>query len=91
MVWFAVTGQPLRCDVIVDEIVKVEIETTTKELFLDDSPEEFVLRAVNDKGIFVTFLLCVLIMTSFRQFLFLSKYMPSDRALCLLDTWMDHM
>jgi len=47
----------LRCDVIVDEIVKVEIETTTKELFLDDSPEEFVLRAVNDKGIFVTFLL----------------------------------
>jgi len=46
----AVTGQPLRCDVIVDEIVKVEIETTTKELFLDDSPEEFVLRAVNDKG-----------------------------------------
>jgi len=49
---FTVTGQPLRCDVIVDEIVKVEIETTTKELFLDDSPEEFVLRAVNDKGIF---------------------------------------
>jgi len=48
---FAVTGQPLRCDVIVDEIVKIEIETTTKELFLDDSPEEFVLRAVNDKGI----------------------------------------
>jgi len=51
-VLFSVTGQPLRCDVIVDEIVKVEIETTTKELFLDDSPEEFVLRAVNDKGIF---------------------------------------
>jgi len=50
-VLFVVTGQPLRCDVIVDEIVKVEIETTTKELFLDDSPEEFVLRAVNDKGI----------------------------------------
>ena len=49
---FAVTSQPLRCDVIVDEIVKVEIETTTKELFLDDSPEEFVLRALNDKGIF---------------------------------------
>lgn len=49
---FAVTGQPLRCDVIVDEIVKVEIETTTKELFLDDSPEEFVLRALNDKGVF---------------------------------------
>jgi len=46
----SVTGQPLRCDVIVDEIVRVEIETTTKELFLDDSPEEFVLRAVNDKG-----------------------------------------
>jgi len=51
----AVTGQPLRCDVIVDEIVKVEIETTTKELFLDDSPEEFVLRAVNDKGMLLGF------------------------------------
>jgi len=50
---FTVTGQPLRCDVIVDEIVRVEIETTTKELFLDDSPEEFVLRGVNDKGIFL--------------------------------------
>jgi len=52
-VWYAVTGQPLRCDVIVDEIVSIEIETTTKELFLDDSPEEFVLRAVNDKGILI--------------------------------------
>jgi hypothetical protein len=48
--FFPVTGQPLRCDVFVDQITKVEIETTTKELFLDDSPEEFVMRAANDKG-----------------------------------------
>jgi len=50
-VLFVVTGQPLRCDVFVDQINNVEIETTTKELFLDDSPEEFVLRATNDKGL----------------------------------------
>jgi nuclear pore complex protein Nup210 len=47
---FLVAGEPLRCDVFVDQITKVEIETTTKELFLDDSPEEFVMRATNDKG-----------------------------------------
>ena len=46
----AVTGQQLRCDVIIDQIQAIEIETTTKELYLDDSPEEFVLRANNDKG-----------------------------------------
>ena len=49
-VLFTVTGEELRCDVIVDKIQAIEIETTTHELYLDDSPEEFVMRAVNDEG-----------------------------------------
>ena len=44
------SGQQLRCDVIVDEIFQIEIETTTHELFLDDSPEEFIIRASNEEG-----------------------------------------
>ncbi|ESO11648.1 hypothetical protein HELRODRAFT_166662 [Helobdella robusta] len=43
------SGKELRCDVIVDKIVSIKIQTTTKELYLDDSPEEFVLKAYNDK------------------------------------------
>ena len=35
---------------IVDEIHMIEIETTTHELFLDDSPEEFIIRASNEEG-----------------------------------------
>lgn len=46
----SVTSQQLRCDVIIDEIKQIHIETTTKELFLDDSPEEYVIRASNDKN-----------------------------------------
>jgi len=45
-----VTGQQLRCDVIVDDIAKIEIVTTTKELYLDDTPEEFEIRAINQEG-----------------------------------------
>jgi len=40
-----VTGEQLRCDVIIDKLVEFEVDTTTRELFLDDSPEEFVIRA----------------------------------------------
>ena len=47
----SVSGLQLRCDVIVDEIYKIEIETQTHELFLDDSPEEFLIRASNEEGI----------------------------------------
>ncbi|ELU01491.1 hypothetical protein CAPTEDRAFT_222865 [Capitella teleta] len=46
----AVTMSELRCDVIVDDISSIDIETTTKELYLDDSPEEFVLRGMNEEG-----------------------------------------
>ncbi|XP_014675942.1 PREDICTED: nuclear pore membrane glycoprotein 210-like [Priapulus caudatus] len=43
------TGQVLRCDVIVDKIHRLEIVTTTRELFLEDAPELFELRAFNDQ------------------------------------------
>ena len=50
MIMILVTGSQLRCDVIVDRIESIAIETTTHELYLDDSPEEFVIRAMNDEG-----------------------------------------
>ena len=50
IILFLVTGSQLRCDVIVDRIESIAIETTTHELYLDDSPEEFVIRAMNDEG-----------------------------------------
>jgi len=46
----SVHGEQLRCDVIVDMPSQFQIDTTTQELYLDDSPEEFVIRAKNDKG-----------------------------------------
>ena len=48
--YIPVSGNQLRCDVIVDAINSLAIETTTHELYLDDSPEEFVIRAMNDEG-----------------------------------------
>ena len=47
---FSVSGQKLRCDVIVDVIHSIEIETTTRELYLEDSPESFSVRGVDDEG-----------------------------------------
>jgi len=44
------THQELRCDVIIDVIDNVYLETTTNELYLDDSPEEFLVRAMNQDG-----------------------------------------
>ena len=40
----------MRCDVIVDVIRAIDIETTTKELYLEDSPEQFLLRGLDDEG-----------------------------------------
>ena len=50
LIAFVVTGEQLRCDVIVDAIKAIVIETTTRELYLEDSPEQFVLRALDDEG-----------------------------------------
>lgn len=46
-----VTGNVLRCDVIVDAISEIEVITTTRELFLEDAPEMFSVQAKNDQGL----------------------------------------
>ncbi|XP_078582959.1 nuclear pore membrane glycoprotein 210-like [Branchiostoma floridae x Branchiostoma japonicum] len=43
------TGQMLRCDVIVDRIHSITVETTTRELYLEDSPESFEIKALDDE------------------------------------------
>lgn len=44
------TGQLLRCDVIVDVISSLNIVTTTRELFMEEAPELFEVRAYDDQG-----------------------------------------
>ncbi|CAH1786082.1 unnamed protein product [Owenia fusiformis] len=44
------TGQQLRADVIVDVIYAIDMVTTTRELHLEDPPEEFQIRALCDQG-----------------------------------------
>ncbi|XP_077992157.1 nuclear pore membrane glycoprotein 210-like [Glandiceps talaboti] len=44
------TGHILRCDVIVDVIFSIDIVTITQVLYLDDSPEQFEVRAKDDEG-----------------------------------------
>ncbi|XP_071795697.1 nuclear pore membrane glycoprotein 210-like isoform X2 [Asterias amurensis] len=43
------SGQIIRCDVIVDKIDLIDIVTTTRVLYLGDSPEEFEVRALDDE------------------------------------------
>ena len=45
-----VTKEILRCNVIVSEIVRLEIETTTRLLYLEDSPEELIARGYDSEG-----------------------------------------
>lgn len=40
----------LRCDVILDVIHKLGVLTTTRELYLEEAPETFELRAVDAQG-----------------------------------------
>ncbi|XP_012277520.1 nuclear pore membrane glycoprotein 210 [Orussus abietinus] len=44
------TGQLLRCDVIVDAIFSLKIVTTTRELFIEEAPEAFEVRAYDEQG-----------------------------------------
>ncbi|KAL1512846.1 hypothetical protein ABEB36_002363 [Hypothenemus hampei] len=44
------TKQNLRCDVIVDVIHSLAITTTTKELFMEEAPENFEVKAYDDQG-----------------------------------------
>nr|CAD7593943.1 unnamed protein product [Timema genevievae] len=43
------SGQMLRCDVIVDEIASLDIVTTTRELYMEEAPEIFEVRAYDDQ------------------------------------------
>lgn len=44
------TKQTLRCDVIVDVIHELQISTTTRELFMEEAPEDFETKAYDDQG-----------------------------------------
>jgi nuclear pore complex protein Nup210 len=40
----------LRCDVIVDIISSLNLVTTTRELYMEEAPEAFEVRAYDDQG-----------------------------------------
>lgn len=44
------TGEVLRCDVILDVIHKLDVLTTTRELYLEEAPETFELWAQDSQG-----------------------------------------
>lgn len=44
------TNQILRCDIIIDVIDSLSIVTTTRELFMEEAPEVFEVRAYDDQG-----------------------------------------
>lgn len=44
------TGEVLRCDVILDVIEKLDVLTTTRELYLEEAPETFELYAQDSQG-----------------------------------------
>lgn len=47
---FSVTGHTVKCDVIVDDIHGIEIETTTQELYLHNTPESLIVTAYDEFG-----------------------------------------
>lgn len=44
------SGLILRCDVIVDVISALDLVTTTRELYMEEAPEAFEVRAYDDQG-----------------------------------------
>ncbi|KAG7201135.1 hypothetical protein KM043_003926 [Ampulex compressa] len=44
------THQFLRCDVIVDAIHSLNLVTTTRELYIEEAPEAFEVRAYDEQG-----------------------------------------
>lgn len=48
--FIAVTDHELRCDVKVDVIDSIEIISRTRELYVDDSPLELMVRALDAEG-----------------------------------------
>lgn len=63
------TSQILRCDVIVDSINSLTITTTAKELFMEEAPEAFEVRAYDDQGKCIGFITCksCALCVSFRE------------------------
>lgn len=49
---FPDNAQVLRCDVIMNHIHSLQISMKTHELFIEDAPEEFTVRAWDDQGIY---------------------------------------
>ena len=47
---FSFVGRVLRTDVIADTIRSLQIVTKTHELYLEEAPEEFTVRAYDDQG-----------------------------------------
>ncbi|CAD5118881.1 DgyrCDS7557 [Dimorphilus gyrociliatus] len=45
-----VSGMVLTCNVIVDDIYSIDMETTTRELYLDDSPLQLIITAHDNEG-----------------------------------------
>ncbi|KAI4499131.1 hypothetical protein M0802_005714 [Mischocyttarus mexicanus] len=43
-------GQLLRCDVIIDAISSLNLVTTTRELYIEEAPEAFEVRAYDEQG-----------------------------------------
>lgn len=48
--FIVVTDHELRCDVRVDVIDSIEIISRTRELYVDDSPLELMVRALDAEG-----------------------------------------
>ena len=44
------TGEILKCIVIVESISRFEIQTTTRLLYLEDSPEELIIQGYDEEG-----------------------------------------
>ncbi|XP_037824848.1 nuclear pore membrane glycoprotein 210 [Lucilia sericata] len=44
------SGESLRCDVILDVIDKLSVITTTRQLYLEEAPETFVIHAEDSQG-----------------------------------------
>jgi hypothetical protein len=69
-IFVSVTGEILKCIVIVDTLHRIEIETTTRLLYLEDSPEEMIVRGYDVEGnklIIVTNFCCYPFMTTYLQ------------------------
>jgi nuclear pore complex protein Nup210 len=52
----AISGEKIRCDVIVDTIKSLQISSKTRELIVGDAPELFEVSAFDDQGTYISYL-----------------------------------